>query len=244
MKLLFQVSEKAIGYFERAALMQPDDVKWQLMIASCYRRSGNYHKALETYKTIHRKFPENIECLKFLVKICSDMGLKEAMEYAQELKKAERARDMREQRASSSRPGSRRSSSRASANSRNGSAVKHVISTVFRGLMFSLFQLSHDAIGGVNSPLGSRQASSRIGSRGSMPGSAVSSKSAQLRANLLEEHEEEDMESYRPNAREVDSSYSDPLGPAPERPRTSAGNRGGNDDDFADEEIGDDLLPE
>ena len=34
-----QVSEKAIGYFERAALMQPDDVKWQLMIASCYRRS-------------------------------------------------------------------------------------------------------------------------------------------------------------------------------------------------------------
>ena len=118
-----QVSEKAIGYFERAALMQPDDVKWQLMIASCYRRSGNYHKALETYKIIHRKFPENIECLKFLVKICSDMGLKEAMEYAQELKKAERARDMREQRASSSRPGSRRSSSRASANSRNGSAV-------------------------------------------------------------------------------------------------------------------------
>jgi intraflagellar transport protein 88 len=118
-----QVSEKAIGYFERAALMQPDDVKWQLMIASCYRRSGNYHKALETYKTIHRRFPENIECLKFLVKISSDMGLKEAMDYAQELKKAERAKDMREQRASSSRPGSRKSSSRASNLSRNGSAV-------------------------------------------------------------------------------------------------------------------------
>ena len=103
--------------------MQPDDVKWQLMIASCYRRSGNYHKALETYKTIHRKFPENIECLKFLVKICSDMGLKEAMDYAQELKKAERAKDLRD-RASSSRPGSRRSSSRASNLSRNGSAVR------------------------------------------------------------------------------------------------------------------------
>ena len=115
-----QVSEKAIGYFERASLMQPDDVRWQLMIASCYRRSGNYHKALDTYKTIHRKFPDNIECLKFLVKICSDMGLKEAMDYAQELKKAERAKDLRE-RASSSRPGSRRSSSRASNLSRNGS---------------------------------------------------------------------------------------------------------------------------
>ena len=119
-----QVSEKAIGYFERASLMQPDDVRWQLMIASCYRRSGNYHKALDTYKTIHRKFPDNIECLKFLVKICSDMGLKEAMDYAQELKKAERAKDLRE-RASSSRPGSRRSSSRASNLSRNGSALRY-----------------------------------------------------------------------------------------------------------------------
>ena len=48
----FKVSEKAIGYFERAALMQPDEVKWQLMIASCYRRSGNYHRALDTYKVI------------------------------------------------------------------------------------------------------------------------------------------------------------------------------------------------
>ena len=32
--------------------MQPDEVKWQLMIASCYRRSGNYHRALDTYKVI------------------------------------------------------------------------------------------------------------------------------------------------------------------------------------------------
>ena len=39
---------------------------------------------------MHRKFPENIECLKFLVKLSSDMGLKEAGEYAMELKKAER----------------------------------------------------------------------------------------------------------------------------------------------------------
>ena len=115
-----QVAEKAIVYFERASLMQPDEVKWHLMIASCYRRAGNYHKSLETYKTVHRKFPENIECLKFLVKLSSDMGLKEAGEYAMSLKKAERSRDMAEQRAMSSRPGSRRS---ASQGSRSGSAV-------------------------------------------------------------------------------------------------------------------------
>lgn len=41
---------------------RPAQVKWQLMIASCYRRSGNYQQALETYKKIHKRFPDNIEC--------------------------------------------------------------------------------------------------------------------------------------------------------------------------------------
>jgi intraflagellar transport protein 88 len=120
-----QVAEKAIVYFERAALMQPDEVKWRLMIASCFRRAGNYHRALDTYKAVHRRFPENVECLKFLVKLCTDMGLREAGEFALELKKAERAREAAEQRALSSRPGSRRSSSRASLASRTGSAISH-----------------------------------------------------------------------------------------------------------------------
>ena len=51
----------------------------------------------------HRRFPENVECLKFLVKLSSDLGLREASQYAQELKKAERARVARDQRAESSR---------------------------------------------------------------------------------------------------------------------------------------------
>ena len=41
---------------------RPGQVKWQLMIASCYRRSGNYQQALETYKKIHKRFPDNVEC--------------------------------------------------------------------------------------------------------------------------------------------------------------------------------------
>ena len=32
------------------------------MVASCYRKSGNYAAALEKYKAIHYKFPDNIEC--------------------------------------------------------------------------------------------------------------------------------------------------------------------------------------
>lgn len=32
------------------------------MIASCCRRSGNYQLAFDTYKRIHERFPENLEC--------------------------------------------------------------------------------------------------------------------------------------------------------------------------------------
>lgn len=44
------VFEKAISFFERAAQIEPDEVKWQLMIASCHRRSGHDKKALSTYQ--------------------------------------------------------------------------------------------------------------------------------------------------------------------------------------------------
>ncbi|XP_059758977.1 intraflagellar transport protein 88 homolog isoform X7 [Balaenoptera ricei] len=92
-----QFCEKAIQYFERASLIQPTQVKWQLMVASCFRRSGNYQKALDTYKDIHRKFPENVECLRFLVRLCTDIGLKEVQEYATKLKRLEKMKEIREQ---------------------------------------------------------------------------------------------------------------------------------------------------
>lgn len=37
-------------------------VKWRLMVASCYRRMGAYQKAVELYERIHRDSPENLEC--------------------------------------------------------------------------------------------------------------------------------------------------------------------------------------
>ena len=42
----------------------------------------------------------------------------------------------------------------------------------------------------------------------------------------------------------VDVTYSDPLGPQAERPKTAARRRDQQEDEFADEELGDDLLPE
>lgn len=99
-----QVVEKALVYFEKAALLQPSEPKWKMMVAGCHRRSGNLHKALNLYQDIHRQFPENTECLRFLARLCSDLGMREAQDYTLELKKLEKAKEVRE-RVTSSRPG-------------------------------------------------------------------------------------------------------------------------------------------
>jgi intraflagellar transport protein 88 len=69
-----ELYEKAIHFFDRAAQIQPDEVKWRLMVTSCYRRMHNYQKALELYEQIHSEHPENLECLRYLVAICKDLG--------------------------------------------------------------------------------------------------------------------------------------------------------------------------
>jgi intraflagellar transport protein 88 len=38
-----------VEYFERAALVQPGEVKWQLMVTSCYRRLGDFYKVQMLY---------------------------------------------------------------------------------------------------------------------------------------------------------------------------------------------------
>lgn len=52
--------------------------------------------------------------LKFLVRLCQDLGLKEATDYGLELKKAEKAKEVRARLGSSGRPETRRSSGRSS----------------------------------------------------------------------------------------------------------------------------------
>lgn len=44
-----QVYERALPYFELAAAIQPKEVKWSLMVASCYRRIGAYEQALRRW---------------------------------------------------------------------------------------------------------------------------------------------------------------------------------------------------
>lgn len=58
------------------------------MVASCQRRIGNFQKALKIYQAIYQEYPDNIECLRFLVLLCKDMGL-DYEEYAKELRRVE-----------------------------------------------------------------------------------------------------------------------------------------------------------
>jgi intraflagellar transport protein 88 len=85
-----ELYEKACIYFERAAQIQTKEIKWKLMVASCYRRMGSYQKALKMYEDVYAECPDNLECLKFLVQLCKDMNLRYD-HYASQLKKVERA---------------------------------------------------------------------------------------------------------------------------------------------------------
>lgn len=47
-----EMYEQAIEFFSQAAAVQPGEVKWRLMVTSCYRRLGDYFKALELYQQV------------------------------------------------------------------------------------------------------------------------------------------------------------------------------------------------
>ncbi|KAI1722263.1 tetratricopeptide repeat domain-containing protein [Ditylenchus destructor] len=90
--LYAQFAEKAVNYFEKAALMEPNNIEWQLLIASCQRRSGNFQKAMQQYKQIHRR-------LKFLVQLCKDLRMTvEEKEFSEKLKRLEKVNQLRQQR--------------------------------------------------------------------------------------------------------------------------------------------------
>ncbi|XP_034057355.1 intraflagellar transport protein 88 homolog isoform X3 [Gymnodraco acuticeps] len=236
-----QFCEKAIQFFERATLIQPTQVKWQLMVASCYRRSGNYQKALETYKDIHRKFPENVECLRFLVRLCTDMGLNEVQEYATKLKKVEKMKEIREQRVKSGRESSSRGRREGSAGSAAGvssSVSSPKMGTLLSNTLSPVYRKTD--VKAVSQP--ESQQTSPLLDSGRDSAHSSSTKGERLSAKMRSlPGSNEPYEASSP--KEIDASYVDPLGPQMERPKTGAKRRV-EDDDFADEELGDDLLPE
>eukprot|EP00048_Salpingoeca_helianthica_P016668 m.233531 g.233531 ORF g.233531 m.233531 type:complete len:871 (+) comp19192_c0_seq1:27-2639(+) len=210
--------EKAIEFFQRAALVQPAEVKWRLMIASCYRRVGNYPQAKETYTAIHEEFPENIECLKFLVRLCTDMGLaSDVQKFAEKLKRAEKAKEAKEKRETSARTGSGRGRVRAG---RTHSGSSHREPSAARELSAS-----------------GREDSAVRRSRDGLV-------SASLDATLRGTADRDPLnETTRLNQQQQqDVVFHDPVGDLPQRPKTAA--RGAREEEEWNEELGDDLLPE
>ena len=95
---------------------------YQIFLRSSCR--DNRHRLFDYSYIIEILLKEKIKSLhnyilglKFLVRICSDLGLKEAQEYATKLKKAEKAKELKDQRASS---GTRRGSGRRRDNAEPG----------------------------------------------------------------------------------------------------------------------------
>lgn len=65
-------------------------IKWQLMVASCYRRTGAYSEALAKYKSILLKHPDNVECLRYLLHMCTGLGRRDEVQtYEAQLRKVE-----------------------------------------------------------------------------------------------------------------------------------------------------------
>jgi len=48
-------------------------------------------------RSSQRWFPDSVDCLKFLVRLCSDLGLKDVQEYSLKLKKAKKLREAKRQ---------------------------------------------------------------------------------------------------------------------------------------------------
>lgn len=87
-----EMYEAAIPFFARASQIEPSEVKWRLMVASCYRRMGAYAAALKLYEDIHRWHPNDIECVRYLITICKEMN-KPYDNYAAHLRKLERMQE-------------------------------------------------------------------------------------------------------------------------------------------------------
>lgn len=99
-----QVAEKAIGYYEKAVLANPNDPYFLLRIAGCFRRIGNAQKSLVMFQNILRQFPENVDCYRALIHLTQTLSMDELnQKYLSEFQRLEKLKETRK-RIGSSRP--------------------------------------------------------------------------------------------------------------------------------------------
>lgn len=99
-----QVAEKAVVYYEKAVLANPNDPYFLLRIAGCFRRIGNAQKSLQMFQNIMRQFPENVDCYRALIHLTQTLGMDELHQrYLSDFQRLEKLKETR-QRIGSSRP--------------------------------------------------------------------------------------------------------------------------------------------
>ncbi|KAJ8724952.1 hypothetical protein PYW07_015910 [Mythimna separata] len=96
----------ALQYYRRAARLQPTNPQWGLLMGACLRASGRYQEALSLYKKMNARFPDNVQCLKLIVKLCGDQGLSETTSWTRELQRAQARVKQKEQQVSVTSAGS------------------------------------------------------------------------------------------------------------------------------------------
>ena len=121
-----QIAEKAISFFEKAVLNNPNDSYFLLRVAGSYRKI-NSQKSMQLFQQIHDKFPENIDCLRALIHLTNSQGMHELHDiYVDKLEKIEKQKEVRQRISSAIRPGtsihSRLSSSGKSSGGSHGHA--------------------------------------------------------------------------------------------------------------------------
>jgi intraflagellar transport protein 88 len=47
-----QLPEKALTFYQKAQMLQPEEPKWTILMAHAYRRMGNYSQALQTFQKV------------------------------------------------------------------------------------------------------------------------------------------------------------------------------------------------
>jgi len=84
-----EIYEKAIQFFELASKVQPNAYTAEIHYAKCFYKLGQYRDAIQAFKKIHNKYPDNREALTFLIATCKELGISYD-EYNQKIIKLER----------------------------------------------------------------------------------------------------------------------------------------------------------
>merc|ERR1712176_1714201 len=85
--------ENAINIFRNANLIQPQQIKRRLMIASCYRRMRNFEKSIGIYLSILDQSADvsmdiTVKCLQYLCTIMKQIGHLQLDKYQAQLNEA------------------------------------------------------------------------------------------------------------------------------------------------------------